>query len=421
MVNFGSGSQNGLDPIFSDWDQPHQQQQEQQALGLHEQLRFISMFIVWMSTTVARSLLLILPPQMHSPGLTDMFDSYTNNRPLLSDHDANHGATTRAGCTSTKAISSSSSSGASSSSKGSAMGRALSQALELVNDTPASSRKYGFVRALADKLIRENATHGSQSLKEVNKLALKQGFARTTYLLSQSLEDMKQQQQVDALSWPWRMLKEIPVGIATSPLSAVPYIGNYLGYTRQLPWQNQQQAAATRAAQLAEQEDMAEKLAQELSWMADKLNACSALEDAITQWSKAASLASLSLFANPRAQRSLMKLSVFLCRGMVSGDYEVSTEVTSNLLLLWLPLLCTSINGIEGSIFSGYEKAEAERMLDQAIFMLPESDQEMVLAVWLREFTQSSSDWPNLQACFDNWCQVSRKLDYIVCEDVSER
>ncbi|KAJ7524379.1 hypothetical protein O6H91_17G002400 [Diphasiastrum complanatum] len=424
MVNFVSGS-NGLD-----WDQQQQQQQMQmQAWGLPEQLRFVFMFMLWMAATVARALLVLLPPQIHSAGLTNMLESFRTNNPFLTEDDAPAAAWIGPGAASTKALMGGSSTkhavaSASSSSKGSAMGRALSQALELVNDTPASSRKYVFVRALADKLIHENAAHGSQALKEVNQIAVQEGFARTIYQLSQYLEGIKQQQQVDALAWPWRVLKGIPLGVTTSQLSAVPFVGNighYLGYACRSSAQIQQQAAASRVAQIAEKEEMTEKLAQELSWMAEKLNECSALDDAIRQWSTTTSLASLSLCANPRVQRSLMKLSVILCRGMVSGDYEVSIDITSQLLLLWLPLLCSNISGIEGSVFSAYEKAEAERMLEQAIFILPESEQEMVLAVWLREFTHSSSDWPNLQSCYYNWCHVSRKLDYIVCEDISDK
>jgi hypothetical protein len=46
--------------------------------------------------------------------------------------------------------------------------------------------------------------------------------------------------------------------------------------------------------------DMAEKFAKELLWIAKKLLACGGMEEAVQQWSSAASLAELSLYASPK-------------------------------------------------------------------------------------------------------------------------
>ncbi len=54
---------------------------------------------------------------------------------------------------------------------------------------------------------------------------------------------------------------------------------------------------------------MAEKLAQELLWMAQKLLDCGATEEAVQQWSSVPTLAELSLCASPRVQKSLVRLS----------------------------------------------------------------------------------------------------------------
>lgn len=60
--------------------------------------------------------------------------------------------------------------------------------------------------------------------------------------------------------------------------------------------------------------EMAEKLAKQLLWIAEKLLDCGGAEAAIQQWSSAPSLAELSLCATPRVQKSLVRLSGMLFR-----------------------------------------------------------------------------------------------------------
>ncbi|KAJ7536285.1 hypothetical protein O6H91_12G063300 [Diphasiastrum complanatum] len=161
------------------------------------------------------------------------------------------------------------------------IGRALSQTLELVNDTPASSRKYGFVRGVADKLLCRNTANGSEALVEVSRLALKKGFSRTLCLLVQFLDRRQGQLQTEALSWPWRILKWHSLGGTTFPLSSVPFLGSIWNLLAVLVQSSPESRPVSYDSLTVEDEDVAEKLVQELLWMAEKLKQCSAIEDAM--------------------------------------------------------------------------------------------------------------------------------------------
>ena len=82
---------------------------------------------------------------------------------------------------------------------------------------------------------------------------------------------------------------------------------------------------ATHLTNLADT-DMAEKFATELLWIAEKLLANGWMEDAIEQWSSAPSLAELSLYASPKVQKSLVRLSGkhFLLLQCISIEYSKS-------------------------------------------------------------------------------------------------
>ncbi|EFJ18518.1 hypothetical protein SELMODRAFT_112193, partial [Selaginella moellendorffii] len=275
------------------------------------------------------------------------------------------------------------------------------QVLELVNDIPASSRKYEFARSLADKMMYDNVEQGGQSLREVNRMALETGFLRTVYMLASSLEGLHRQQQF------------VPV-LAT--------LRNRIGSVMQSQCM---QMMAPPPCPSAEDSEVAEKLAQELLWMSQRLKENNGLEVAILHWSSAAGLAGQSVCANLRVQRLLVKLSdfylsffpAFLCSGLIASEVEPPSEVTLKLLLLWLPLFCRSTHGIDATMFTSAEKHEAERVLERTIKLLPDAQQELVLALWLNEFVHSSSDWPNLESCYDAWCYATRKLNYAPIED----
>lgn len=87
-----------------------------------------------------------------------------------------------------------------------------------------------------------------------------------------------------------------------------------------------------------------------------------------------------------------------------------SRQVKFHMLMLWLPLFCYPGNGLSFPVLTGYERAEVERVMEELISSVPAADQEVILNNWLQDFTISSSDWPNLQRCYDRWCQSSRNL-----------
>lgn len=85
-------------------------------------------------------------------------------------------------------------------------------------------------------------------------------------------------------------------------------------------------------------------------------------------------------------------------------------QVKLKMLLSWLPLLCSASNGTDTPALSISERGELERVLEGIIERLEQEEQEQVLSLWLHHFTHcSSSDWPNLHACFARWCTKSRK------------
>ncbi|XP_004292445.1 PREDICTED: uncharacterized protein LOC101309613 [Fragaria vesca subsp. vesca] len=171
----------------------------------------------------------------------------------------------------------------------------------------------------------------------------------------------------------------------------------------------------------------AEKLAAELLWLAETMASCGFAQESVRRWASASSLARLSLSAEPRLQASLVKISALLLRyaknmGGNEGDEDDDNEsmkeqqqrkqgkMQMQMLVLWIPLLCTASNGTDVPVLSISERAELERLLEETIEKLAEEDQERVLSLWLHHFTYcSSSDWPNLHASYARWCNASRK------------
>ncbi|CAM6106977.1 unnamed protein product [Calypogeia fissa] len=306
---------------------------------------------------------------------------------------------------------------------GGPIGRALLQILALVNDLPASSTKYTFARTLAEKIIQENATHG-HGYESVNRAALSAGFERTLVLLNRSLEGIHQQRSSGGDFWrlPGRLLRMIPSGgfnlALPPPLSLVrtqighfiPPLSRMISSTTMFSNSGDTFSGPALSASSVGNIEMAEKLAQELLWLAEKLAEISALDEGIVQWSSSSSLAAISLRSSPHVQRALVRLSALFVKELVKRNYEVGRDVQFKLLLRWLPLFCAATHGGDGPIFTISERIDLENSLDKVIKALPESDQEVILAIWLQEFALSSSDWPNLQPSYDYWCNTTRKL-----------
>ncbi|KAM3742353.1 hypothetical protein ACB098_07G063600 [Castanea mollissima] len=284
----------------------------------------------------------------------------------------------------------------------SGISRALSQLLSIVNDIPVSSRKYEVVRSLAEKLIDENNREGSQALREVNRTVLSLAFDRTLTQLEAAVVEKGGQ--------------EDRAGDGGSGSGPVEYkLSRVLKAVRRFGTGKKSPVGMNRLEACS-----AEKLAAELLWLAQKLVSCGCVEEAVSKWAVASNLAWLGLWAEPRLQGSLVKISAFLFKQSKElGLYEIEEskkeqqkQTKKKMLLSWLPLLCRASNGTDVPILSLSERVELERVLEESIEMLEqEEEQEQVLSLWLDHFTHCpSSDWPNLHASYTRWCNASRKL-----------
>ncbi|OVA10699.1 hypothetical protein BVC80_645g7 [Macleaya cordata] len=314
--------------------------------------------------------------------------------------------------------------GSSSSSSTRAIGRALSHIFSLMNEIPATSRKYQFAVAMADKIVDENLRGGHVALQEINRTALSSAFARTSNLLYRSLLQSSQPVFEEGTgTWTSSILQALPFGsfIGTYLIKGLRFcLPSFLPFGGQL---DTCQTQKIRQLVMAGGDDefnewvVAEKLGQELLWITNKLIVCSAVDEALVQWSFGSGLASLSLTAHPRVQGFIVKITVVLLGELARGDNplmeETPRQVKYRLLLLWLPLLCYASNGLSYPLLTGIEKAETERRIEKVISSLPASDQEIILSNWFQDYTHSNSDWPNLQKSYDQWCRSSRNLLFL--------
>ncbi|XP_058182492.1 uncharacterized protein LOC131300589 [Rhododendron vialii] len=292
------------------------------------------------------------------------------------------------------------------------LGRSLTHIFALLNEMSASSRKYQFAVAMADKIVDENTRNGHTELMQINRIALSSAFARTLHLLYRSLKSTGQSSDEyysGPRAWASRVIRALPMGSVLYPY--VRGLGICIGtiYSTVVAGGAQVEKERRRAARGEDSgEVLAEKYAQELMWITNKMMMCGAVDEAVVQWSLASGLASLSLTASPRVQGSIVKISSILIGELTRGGLEVPGQVKYRLLVLWLPLLCHAENGLSYPVLTGYEKIETERTIDQVIATLPSAEQEVVLTNWLQDFSITSSDWPNLQTSYDRWCHSTR-------------
>ncbi|KAF3960911.1 hypothetical protein CMV_014415 [Castanea mollissima] len=254
----------------------------------------------------------------------------------------------------------------------------------------------------SEKLIDENNREGSQALREVNRTVLSLAFDRTLTQLEAAVVEQGGQ--------------EDRAGDGGSGSGPVEYkLSQVLKAVRRFGTGKKSPAGMNRLEACS-----AEKLAAELLWLAQKLVSCGCVEEAVSKWAVASNLAWLGLWAEPRLQGSLVKISAFLFKQSKDlGLYEIEEskkeqqrQTKKKMLLSWLPLLCRASNGTDVPILSLSERVELERVLEESIEMLEqEEEQEQVLSLWLDHFTHCpSSDWPNLHASYTRWCNASRKL-----------
>ncbi|XP_059278375.1 uncharacterized protein LOC132032705 [Lycium ferocissimum] len=288
-----------------------------------------------------------------------------------------------------------------------ALGRALTHILALLNEIPASSRKYQFALGMADKIVDENTRSGHVEMIQVNRAALASAFARTSGLLYSSLKSPRMSE--DSGTWPSRILRSLPLGsFVASSLRGLGTFFPWVGTAASL-FQNKRQPAVPGLEESVN-DLAAEKHAQELLWITNKMVECGAVDEALVQWSLSSGLASISLSTNPRVQGFMVKITAILFGELNRVKHEVPRQVKFNILVLWLPLFCYADNGLSYPVLTGYEKVEMEKTLDDVISTLPTIDQEVILSNWLQDFTTTSSDWPNLQKSYDLWCHSTRDL-----------
>lgn len=150
---------------------------------------------------------------------------------------------------------------------------------------------------MADKIVDENIRDGHMELMQLNRLALASAFARTTNLLYGSIDNAE-----DRGSWTTRLIGSVfPLGsrVIKSLSTVIPFFGGNGSSMKQV----------ALIGSVCEGHVVAEKHAQELLWLTNKMRLCGVVDEALVQWSLASDLASVALTANPRVQGFIVKIS----------------------------------------------------------------------------------------------------------------
>lgn len=197
------------------------------------------------------------------------------------------------------------------------------QILALLNEIPATSRKYQFAMAMAERIMDENARSGHVDMLQINRTALAAAFARTTTLLQRSLEKTAQpdEDDVSPRAWTTRAIRALPLGSYVAPYlkglrMCLGAVRSWVEIATSSGPEKRRKAmmTATTSSEVigVEEEEIGEKLAEELLWISEKLRDYGAVDEAMVQWSLASNLASLSFSANPRVQGLILKISGFI-------------------------------------------------------------------------------------------------------------
>lgn len=154
---------------------------------------------------------------------------------------------------------------------------------------------------MADKIVDENFRDGHVELMQLNRMALASSFARTSNLLYGTIQSCSLAE--DNSSWTTRLVSSVfPFGsrIIKSLGTVFPFLGGGGG-------SSMKQVALIGS--VCDGHLVAEKHAQELLWLTNKMRLCGVVDEALVQWSLASGLASVALTANPRVQGFLIKIS----------------------------------------------------------------------------------------------------------------
>lgn len=184
--------------------------------------------------------------------------------------------------------------------------------LGILNEIPATSRKYELILSMADKLITDNLHDRHVSLHEVTRSALSSSFSRTCDLLHRSLQSASDETSSSLFStWPSRVLHLLPLGphLAAGYDTIRRLINDPDAITRGPGSRLSGGGAGPNGSWAGNEWAEAEKLAHELLWITNKMRACSIAGDAIVKWGFADGLASLAIMAHPRVQGPILKIS----------------------------------------------------------------------------------------------------------------
>lgn len=158
-------------------------------------------------------------------------------------------------------------------------GRALSRVLSAVSRVPVASRKYDFVRSIAERILDGNLGGGSDELQELNRAALAAAFSRSIAFLEAAVE------------------------AEASPATGDG--GKIMGALGALRSRARRWAAPAGDGRFGAS---AEKLAAETLWLGQKIAESGAASEAVASWGSASRLAVLAISAEPRLQVGLVRV-----------------------------------------------------------------------------------------------------------------
>ncbi|CAI7810215.1 unnamed protein product [Closterium sp. NIES-54] len=285
------------------------------------------------------------------------------------------------------------------SSSSSSVERALCQSLCLMTDLPSTSPKYGFIRSVAEELLRANDSSKDLNLSEANRRALLQAFSRTISRLESSLK--RGQATGFGLT---QILDQVSRGAAAAAAVVVAASGGGGGVSGSSGNGEIRRMTGGNGGENLH----AEKLSQELLWLVLKLQGRKGIEQVVEVWAEARVLSELAVRSSPRVQLNLLKLTCIVLDLVSSHVVSCDVKSQEHLLLHWMPLLCQYPNTCDGLLSSDSNRQRTEEDMCTMITRLPAASQELVYVAWLHEYTWSTSDWPNLHPAFLLWCDTSR-------------
>ncbi|CAI6006872.1 unnamed protein product [Closterium sp. NIES-64] len=246
-----------------------------------------------------------------------------------------------------------------------------------MTDLPSSSPKYGFIRSVAEELLRANDSSKDLNLSEANRRALLQAFSRTISRLESSLKRGQASsfgltQILDQVSWGAAAAAAVAVAASGGGGGISGSGGN--GKIRRMPGGN------------GGENPLAEKLSQELLWLVLKLQGRKGIEQVVEVWAEARVLSELAVRSSPRVQLNLLKLTCIVLDLVSSHVVSCDVKSQEHLLLHWMPLLCQCPNTSDGLLSTDSNRQRTEEDMCTIITRLPAASQELVYVAWLHDY-----------------------------------